>query len=58
MKMHQTAKNVLLGMAAGVAVGGLTAMVAEQNKGQMKKTAVKSMKSVERTIHDLDRMIH
>lgn len=51
------ASDMLLGMAAGAAIGAAGAMLASQNQCQMKRTAHKMAKGAEHAVMKLDKMV-
>lgn len=58
--MKQQANNssgVLLGMAAGAALGAVGIMAATQNQRQLRRTTRKVMKGAENAVLQLDKMV-
>lgn len=59
--MKQQAKNsssgVLLGMAAGAALGAAGVMAASQNQRQLRRNVRKVAKGAENTVLQLDKMV-
>lgn len=51
------ASDLLIGMAAGAAIGAAGMMMAEQNQRQMKRTAHKMAKGAEHAVMKLDKMV-
>lgn len=51
------AADMLMGMAAGAAIGAAGAMLAGQNQRQMKRTAHKMAKGAEHAVMKLDKMV-
>ena len=49
--------SVLLGMAAGAALGAVGTMAMAQNQRQVKRTARKLAKGAEKTLADLDKAV-
>ena len=49
--------GVLLGMAAGAALGAVGTMAMAQNQRQVKRTARKLAKGAEKTLADLDKAV-
>lgn len=54
---NQGASGMLLGMAAGAALGAVGVMAATQNQRQLRRTTRKVMKSAENAVLQLDRMV-
>ena len=56
---HETnnSSGVLLGMAAGAALGAVGVMAATQNQRQLRRTTRKVMKGAENAVLQLDRMV-
>lgn len=54
---NQGASGMLLGMAAGVALGAVGVMAATQNQRQLRRTTRKVMKGAENAVLQLDRMV-
>ena len=54
---NQGASGMLLGMAAGAALGAVGVMAATQNQRQVKRTARKLAKGAERAMSQLDTMV-
>lgn len=54
---QHNASDMLLGMAAGAAIGAAGAMLAGQNQRQMKRTAHKVAKGAEQAVTKLDKMV-
>lgn len=52
-----SASDMLLGMAAGAAIGVAGTMLAGQNQRQMKRTAHKMAKGAEHAVMKLDKMV-
>ena len=58
MKHESTSSSgMLLGMAAGAALGAVGVMAATQNQRQVKRTARKLAKGAEHAICQLDKMV-
>ena len=53
---NQGASGMLLGMAAGAALGAVGVMAATQNQRQLRRTTRKVMKGAENAVLHLDRM--
>ena len=53
---NQGASGMLLGMAAGAALGAVGVMAATQNQRQLRRTTRKVMKGAENAVLQLDRM--
>ena len=49
--------SVLLGMAAGAALGAVGTMAMAQNQRQVKRTARKLAKGAEKTLADMDKAV-
>lgn len=56
MKDHQTS-NLLIGMAAGAALGAAGMMAANQNPRKVKRAARKVAKGAEQAVMQLDKMV-
>ena len=56
MKEHQTS-NLLLGMAAGAALGAAGMMAVSQNPRKVKRAARKMAKGAEQAVMQLDKMV-
>ena len=54
---NQGASGMLLGMAAGAALGAMGVMAATQNQRQLRRTTRKMMKGAENAVLQLDRMV-
>ena len=54
---NQGASGMLLGMAAGAALGAVGVMAATQNQRQLRRTNRKVMKGAENAVLQLDRMV-
>ena len=54
---NQGASGMLLGMAAGAALGAVGVMAATQNQRQLRRTTRKVMKGAENAVLQLDRMV-
>ena len=56
---HETnsSSGVLLGMAAGAALGAVGVMAATQNQRQLRRTTRKVMKGAENAVLQLDKMV-
>ena len=54
---NQGASGMLLGMAAGAALGAVGVMAATQNQRQLRRTTRKGMKGAENAVLQLDRMV-
>lgn len=54
---NQGASGMLLGMAAGVALGAVGVMAATQNQRQLRRTTRKVMRGAENAVLQLDRMV-
>lgn len=54
---NQGASDMLLGMAAGAALGAVGVMAATQNQRQLRRTTRKVMKGAENAVLQLDRMV-
>ena len=54
---NQGASGMLLGMAAGAALGAVGTMAMTQNQRQMKRTARKLAKGAEHAVAQLDQMV-
>lgn len=54
---NQGASGMLLGMAAGAALGAVGVMAATQNQRQLRCTTRKMMKGAENAVLQLDRMV-
>lgn len=54
---NQGASGMLLGMAAGAALGTVGVMAATQNQRQLRRTTRKVMKGAENAVLQLDRMV-
>ena len=54
---NQGASGMLLGMAAGAALGAVGVMAATQNQRQLRRTTRKVMKGAEYAVLQLDRMV-
>lgn len=54
---NQGASGMLLGMAAGAALGAVGVMAATQNQRQLCRTTRKVMKGAENAVLQLDRMV-
>ena len=54
---NQGASGMLLGMAAGAALGAVGVMAATQNQRQLRRTTRKMMKGAENAALQLDRMV-
>ena len=54
---NQGASGMLLGMAAGEALGAVGVMAATQNQRQLRRTTRKVMKGAENAVLQLDRMV-
>lgn len=54
---NQGASGMLLGMAAGAALGVVGVMAATQNQRQLRRTTRKVMKGAENAVLQLDRMV-
>lgn len=54
---NQGASGMLLGMAAGAALGAVSVMAATQNQRQLRRTTRKVMKGAENAVLQLDRMV-
>lgn len=54
---NQGASGMLLGMAAGAALGAVGVMAATQNQRQLRRTTRKVMKDAENAVLQLDRMV-
>lgn len=54
---NQGASGMLLGMAAGAALGAVGVMAATQNQRQLRRTTRKMMKGAENAVLQLDRMV-
>lgn len=56
-ELHQSqTSSLLLGMAAGAALGAVGVMAAGQNQRQLKRTARKMAKGAENAVMQLDKM--
>lgn len=55
-QQNQTA-GLILGMAAGAALGAVGVMAASQNQRQLKRTARKMAKGAEHAVMQLDKMV-
>ena len=53
---NQGASGMLLGMAAGAALGAVGVMAATQNQRQLRRTTRKVMKGAENAVMQLDKM--
>ena len=54
---NQGASGMLLGMAAGAALGAVGVMAATQNQRQPRRTTRKVMKGAENAVLQLDKMV-
>ena len=54
---NQGASGMLLGMAAGAALGAVGVMAATQNQRQLRRTTRKVMKGAENAVLQRDRMV-
>ena len=54
---NQGASGMLLGMAAGAALGAVGVTAATQNQRQLRRTTRKMMKGAENAVLQLDRMV-
>ena len=54
---NQGASGMLLGPAAGAALGAVGVMAATQNQRQLRRTTRKVMKGAENAVLQLDRMV-
>ena len=54
---NQGASCMLLGMAAGAALGAVGVMAATQNQRKLRRTTRKVMKGAENAVRQLDRMV-
>lgn len=54
---NQGASGMLLGMAAGAALGAVGVMAATQSQRQLRRTTRKVMKGAENAVLQLDRMV-
>lgn len=54
---NQGASGMLLGMAAGAALGAVGVMAATQNQRQLRRTTREMMKGAENAVLQLDRMV-
>ena len=54
---NQGASGMLLGRAAGAALGAVGVMAATQNQRQLRRTTRKVMKGAENAVLQLDRMV-
>jgi len=54
---NQGASGMLLGMAAGAALGAVGVMAATQNQRQLRRTTRKVMKGAENAVLQLDRRV-
>lgn len=54
---NQGASGMLLGMAAGAALGAVGVMAATQNQRQLRRTTRKVMNGAENAVLQLDRMV-
>ena len=54
---NQGASGMLLGMAAGAALGAVGVMAATQNQRQLRRTTRKGTKGAENAVLQLDRMV-
>ena len=54
---QNTSSGLLLGMAAGAALGAVGTMAMTQNQRQMKRTARKLAKGAEHAVAQLDQMV-
>ena len=54
---NQGASGMLLGMAAGAALGAVSVMAATQNQQQLHRTTHTQMKDTNNTQQQLDRMV-
>lgn len=54
---NQGGSGMLLGMAAGAALGAVSVMAATQNQRQLRRTTRKVMKGAENAVLQLDRMV-
>lgn len=54
---NQGASGMLLGMAAGAALGAVGVMAATQNQRQLRRTTRKVMEGAENAVLQLDRMV-
>ena len=54
---NQGASGMLLGMAAGAALGAVGVMAATQNQRQLRRTTRNVMKGAENAVLQLDRMV-
>ena len=54
---NQGASGMLLGMAAGAALGAVGVMAATQNQRQLRRATRKVMKGAENAVLQLDRML-
>ena len=54
---NQGASGMLLGMAAGAALGVVFVMAATENQRQLRRTTRKVMKGAENAVLQLDRMV-
>ena len=54
---NQGASGMLLGMAAGAALGAVGVMAATQNQRQLRRTTRKVMTGAENAVLQLDRMV-
>ena len=54
---NQGASGMLLGMAAGAALGAVGVRAATQNQRQLRRTTRKMMKGAENAVLQLDRMV-
>ena len=54
---NQGASGMLLGMAAGAALGAVGVMAATQNQRQLRRTTRKVMQGAENAVLQLDRMV-
>ena len=54
---QNTSSGLLLGMAAGAALGAVGVMAATQNQRQLRRTTRKVMKGAENAVLQLDKMV-
>ena len=54
---NQGASDMILGMAAGAALGAVGVMAATQNQRQLRRTTRKVMKGAENAVLQLDRVV-
>ena len=54
---NESSSGVLLGMAAGAALGAVGMMAATQNQRQLRRTTRKVMKGAENAVLQLDKMV-